>query len=747
MRSPLFFIILLCVSAVMAQTGLRGGTDGMRQNSAQTLDQANWLFGVGIEAGSGYGILPSKGYITDGETESINSYRPVVVSSYLNFAVGLTSFWDLGASMPFYYDHLKTNDGDHHEAMSDSWAGATGDLQVNTKMRVPIDASYPLQMAVLGLISTPTGTKNKGFYPRQLAFVNKNGGETHPFTSGDIVTGGGVVITLDLESLGIPMRFNGYGSYEHPWFGELDDVISWAFGLNQKSWEFATTFVELSGSHRKNVLKESKSPMCDRMLATAGMRFHLPGQWDLGLAADLSPIDNGSMPVAQSDKAGDSRYTVGNPNFGVSALLVYNRGRKAFDADKDGVPDSQDKCPTTQEVAQVDDRGCPLDKDRDGVADYTDKCPNTLEGIVVQANGCPLDSDQDGISDFQDLCPATPKGMPVDSRGCIKDGDKDGVPDPQDKCPNSPAGVPVDSLGCPQDSDQDAVPDHLDKCPGTPAGLAVDAKGCPADADKDGVADVHDKCPGTDLNISVDSIGCPRDMDRDGVPDHLDKCPATAVGLVVDAQGCPSDADGDGVRNEFDRCPNTPTGLMVDQHGCPADTDQDGVADFQDKCPGTPQGVSVDTTGCPADSDGDGVPDFQDKCPRTLKGVEINASGCPLKKEQDLTQLQRAINFKTGSAVLTPDSYATLDLVVALLKAIPTAKLEVQGHTDNTGSTEKNTQLSQERALAVAMYFVKQGIEKNRLRPKGYGPTMPIQSNATKAGRTANRRVELVPYD
>jgi OOP family OmpA-OmpF porin len=150
-----------------------------------------------------------------------------------------------------------------------------------------------------------------------------------------------------------------------------------------------------------------------------------------------------------------------------------------LDSDKDGVPDSRDKCPGTPAGVAVNSDGCPLDSDKDGVPDYLDKCPRTPPGVTVDSNGCPFDSDKDGVPDYLDKCPGTPPGVAVDSDGCPPDSDKDGVPDYLDKCPGTPPGVAVDSNGCPFDSDKDGVPDYLDKCPGTPAGTAVDKDGCP----------------------------------------------------------------------------------------------------------------------------------------------------------------------------------------------------------------------------------------------------------------------------
>jgi OOP family OmpA-OmpF porin len=120
-----------------------------------------------------------------------------------------------------------------------------------------------------------------------------------------------------------------------------------------------------------------------------------------------------------------------------------------------------------------------FDADNDGVPDNDDKCPGTAIGVKVDRDGCPLDSDKDGVADYLDKCPGTPSGVAVDNVGCPLDTDMDGVPDYLDKCPGTPSGVKVDQDGCPLDSDKDGVPDYLDKCPGTPIGVTVDIKGCP----------------------------------------------------------------------------------------------------------------------------------------------------------------------------------------------------------------------------------------------------------------------------
>ena len=172
------------------------------------------------------------------------------------------------------------------------------------------------------------------------------------------------------------------------------------------------------------------------------------------------------------------------------------------------------------------------------------------------------------------------------------------------------------------------------------------------------------------------------------------------------------------------------------------DADGDGVADALDKCPETPKGVAVDATGCPVDSDGDGVPDYLDKCPGTPTGVAVDTTGCPVKAGKARGVL-KGVNFKFNKADLKPESFKVLDQAAAALKEVPDVQVEVQGHTDNTGSSATNLKLSDARAKTVMNYLASKGVDPKRLQAKGYGGTKPIGDNATKAGRAQNRRVEL----
>jgi outer membrane protein OmpA-like peptidoglycan-associated protein len=73
----------------------------------------------------------------------------------------------------------------------------------------------------------------------------------------------------------------------------------------------------------------------------------------------------------------------------------------------------------------------------------------------------------------------------------------------------------------------------------------------------------------------------------------------------------------------------------------------------------------------------------------------------------------------------------------------PEMRVELSGHTDNTGGDDVNQNLSEDRAQAVYKYLVEQGVSEDRLVARGYGATRPIDTNDTDAGREKNRRTEL----
>ncbi|MDD3642314.1 MAG: OmpA family protein [Candidatus Krumholzibacteria bacterium] len=281
----------------------------------------------------------------------------------------------------------------------------------------------------------------------------------------------------------------------------------------------------------------------------------------------------------------------------------------------------------------------------------------------------------------------------------------------------------------------------------------------PQDADRDGIEDKVDACPGEpeDFDGYQDDDGCPDlDNDGDGIPDDADQCPDLAEDFdgYQDDDGCPDlDNDGDGIADVDDRCPNEPEDFdgFEDSDGCPdvlQDSDGDGVPDDMDKCPLKPEDIDgfQDDDGCPdLDNDLDGILDVDDQCPNepeTFNGYE-DEDGCPDERPIEQKFILRGVNFESGSAALTPDSYSTLDQVVKSLTAYPEVKVEIRGYTDSVGEWEYNLGLSQRRADSVKTYLVNSGVPAERILAKGYGEADPVSSNSTAAGRAENRRIEF----
>ena len=271
------------------------------------------------------------------------------------------------------------------------------------------------------------------------------------------------------------------------------------------------------------------------------------------------------------------------------------------------------------------------------------------------------------------------------------------------------------------------------------------------DGDKDGVKNNRDLEPETPEGYPVDENGVSLDTDSDGVPDGGDRQANTPYGAKVDMWGVGIDSDGDGVYDGIDREPNTPAGCNVDVYGVALDGDKDGVPDCLDQESDTPMGCPVDKNGVALDGDRDGVPDCKDLEPNTPEGTPVDSQGRALKK-QEISLIQEGmirmdnIYFATGSATLKPESYGSIKEVAEILAKYPRLKIQIQGHTDSTGSRQKNMALSQARAESVlnAVLMGAPGLDKNRFSAVGFGPDRPISTNKTEAGRQLNRRVEFV---
>ena len=116
-----------------------------------------------------------------------------------------------------------------------------------------------------------------------------------------------------------------------------------------------------------------------------------------------------------------------------------------------------------------------------------------------------------------------------------------------------------------------------------------------------------------------------------------------------------------------------------------------------------------------------------------------------MKKKLDADgRIALYINFDVDKAVLRPDAAPIIDEIAKLLSGDPALKLSIDGHTDSTGTAERNRELSKQRAESVLAALVGKGIAADRLAAQGFGPDKPLVPETDEASRAKNRRVELV---
>jgi outer membrane protein OmpA-like peptidoglycan-associated protein len=223
------------------------------------------------------------------------------------------------------------------------------------------------------------------------------------------------------------------------------------------------------------------------------------------------------------------------------------------------------------------------------------------------------------------------------------------------------------------------------------------------------------------------------------------------------------DSDGDGALDRDDFCPVEPSGDRPDplRPGCrerDSDQDRDGVLDREDFCPATPRGSAPDPSrrGCPSsvdvesDTDGDGVADARDACPTVpgVRGRNPRRNGCPRQVrfvvEGSEDWVTDPVFFERADADISPRSRQTLSYVLEALQLMPQLRrVSVQGHADESGSRERNVELSARRAEIVYRWLIAHGIAPERLTFEGRGDAHPMINERSSRAYAVNRRVEF----
>lgn len=141
---------------------------------------------------------------------------------------------------------------------------------------------------------------------------------------------------------------------------------------------------------------------------------------------------------------------------------------------------------------------------------------------------------------------------------------------------------------------------------------------------------------------------------------------------------------------------------------------------------------------------GGAVGAYMDQQESELRGY-LQGTGVSVTRQGDyiILNMPSNITFATDQDQVTAGFYQTLNAVALVLNKYNRTLVDINGHTDSTGSLEHNQALSQRRAQSVASYLTSQGVDGRRFAVRGFGPSQPVSTNATPEGRALNRRVEI----
>jgi outer membrane protein OmpA-like peptidoglycan-associated protein len=141
---------------------------------------------------------------------------------------------------------------------------------------------------------------------------------------------------------------------------------------------------------------------------------------------------------------------------------------------------------------------------------------------------------------------------------------------------------------------------------------------------------------------------------------------------------------------------------------------------------------------------GGAIGNYMDQQEAELR-AQLQGTGISVTRVGDriILNMPSNITFATDQDAVMPQFYPTLNSVAIVLRKFDKTLIDINGHTDSTGSQAHNQALSERRAMSVAGYLGGQGIDPRRVSSLGFGPNQPIASNATPDGRAQNRRVEI----
>jgi hypothetical protein len=301
---------------------------------------------------------------------------PLIFGLQPGLAIGLGRAVDLSASVPFYFEKLTAPANDMF-ATYPSQAGL-GDVEACLKIRiVPFPGHDSVfQIGILGDASFPTGSKTAGYFPRHTYYFFKDTtGLAANYSSGATEIGAKTLWTLDLGELNqrLPLTINLNYGFRFVMHNKLDNfwILDASFDYRPVTWFDA--FTEISTEIPMRNLGRLFDKRYDPFRLSPGISFISSAGLFLTIGGHLSFTGDSLLEYHPESLPTKTLTVMGEPRWTMAATIGWNIGfSSAADADKDGIKDSQDKCPkATEDIDGFEDEdGCPdPDNDKDGICD------------------------------------------------------------------------------------------------------------------------------------------------------------------------------------------------------------------------------------------------------------------------------------------------------------------------------------------------------------------------------------------
>jgi outer membrane protein OmpA-like peptidoglycan-associated protein len=773
MNKSSLIVKLLCISLFFAAVNafannlnIYGQAGIHKTQSAKTLGHGRFGLGFFVEGAGLNNIIQNERFSytcsenSEGCSFGMSNYVGGNVYPFLS--LGLSDYFDFGISLPIYGDYLRVDYPDDDNLSAGGW----GDLLISSKVRVPFEDDFPLNLALVLGFSIATGKQDlrevRGYGPwvRSPAYLNVNsdypllqGENTSPYTNLNSAGKVGLAVTFDFEKMRnkIPLQFHlnwGYRMMLGESGNDYPGVQNMAVALELTPAEFITLFTEFYADIPSKSPKLSEEfSFADLSTATAGISFHLSKKVDIQLGAQFLLGDDSKYVNNLAINLADSKYATYNarliPNimaFGgltVQLFVIEEEWEEEYrnpDTDGDGICDpwvretgrqqefsrvctGLDLCP--YEEGSLENRGCPQEE-------AVEAAPPT---VVFSVN-------PETVAEGQYV---TLKWITTNATDVSIEG--------------------IGSVSLPQGSKR-VRPTETTTYTITvtgPGGTRTESVEVTVEAAAG---------PSVIFNSSQESIQPGQTVTLSWIVTDATEVSIEGVGIVPPGVVLPKDskkvkptetttytitAKGlGGITTEtlevVVETPPVPTIIFT----ASAETIQKGQNVTLNWVVNNATEVSIE-----------GIGKVPAQFSRKLKPTEtttytLTATG-PGGTQMAMVDVEveeiakkvnlKGVNFLSGKAELTLDARRVLDDVAEQLLASPEVKIEIHGHTDNQGTAKANQDLSERRAKAVVSYLARKGVGANRMRAVGLGQDVPIADNKTADGRELNRRIEMIRMD